>query len=150
MALEIEKKYLVDEILIKDAIKNLKPVRIIQGYISNNKSGVVRIRIKSRRAFLTIKSANQGITRHEYEYKIPYRDGIEMLNSIEKKITKDRYKIKCGNHFWEVDFFKEKLDGLIVAEIELESEEEIFEVPSWVKEDVSDDPQYYNSNLIER
>lgn len=151
MAVEIERKYLVNKELLENEIKNIKPFRITQGYMFNDKNkGVVRIRKKNRIAYLTIKSANTGISRQEFEYKIPLRDANDMLANVTEKIEKLRYEIIVGEHTWEVDIFQGGLAGLILAEIELKDENEEFELPKWVEKEVSDDPEYYNSNLIKR
>ena len=100
---------------------------------------------------LTIKGKTQGISRSEFEYAIPVEEAKEMMSTLtEKTLSKQRYEILVGKHTWEVDVFEGKLSGLIIAEIELSAEDENFEKPDWVVEDVSHDPQYYNSNLIQQ
>lgn len=147
MALEIERKYLVNFDLLPKLENGLK---IKQGYLSVNEKGVVRARIKANKAYLTIKSANNGISRLEYEYEIPLNEADEMLNNLalDSIIDKTRYLIKNENHTWELDIFHGGNEGLIVAEIELNSIDEKFSLPSWVKEEVSEDIRYYNSNLM--
>lgn len=148
MALEIERKFL----LKNDDWRELatgKPYR--QGYIKNDVSSAVRVRIAGDQAFLTIKSEVTGATRLEYEYLIPMNDAEEMLEKLCKKpqIEKMRYVIQIDDLTWEVDEFFAENEGLIVAEVELESENQHVSLPSWVGEEVTGDPKYYNANLIE-
>ena len=145
---EIERKFLVND-EIRNILQNLTPKKIQQGYMSENEKGVVRVRTKGEKGVLTIKAANKGISRDEFEYEIPFEEAEEMLGLFcEVYISKERYTINYGQHEWEVDVFHGKLEGLIVAEIELGSEEEEFELPRWIDKEVSDDKRYYNSNLI--
>ena len=147
MAKEIERKFLIDSSKIKlpangQAIK--------QGYIATSDNTAVRIRVKGQQAFLTIKGENQGATRSEFEYPIPVADAEAMLAELCQRpfIAKTRYEIVHGEHIWEVDIFAEDNQGLCVAEIELASEDQAFEKPDWVTEEVTGDPRYYNSSLI--
>lgn len=145
---EIERKYLVND-EIHSLLANLNPKKIQQGYLAETEKGVVRVRTKGDKGFLTVKSANKGISREEFEYEIPKEDAERLLQLFcSVYISKDRYTINYGQHVWEVDVFGGKLDGLIVAEIELSSENEAFELPVWIGKEVSDDTRYYNSNLI--
>lgn len=148
MALEIERKFLVDAKKISEL--NLSGgEKIFQGYLSNEKNKVVRVRTKGEKGFLTIKTANVGIVRSEFEFEIPFADAEEILKICEPlTLKKIRYKIDYKNHTWEVDFFLERLEGLILAEIELSSPDEIFEIPNWITQEVSDNPKYFNSNLV--
>lgn len=147
---EIEYKYLVDE----DAwsqVEKPAPQLIVQGFISKSKECVVRIRIKGDKGFLTIKGKTVGITRKEFEYEIPLADAEAMLdNFIDKSIRKHRYEINVAGKTWEVDEFHGPLQGLILAELEVCSIDEKFDLPEWVTEDVSTDPSYYNAVLIEK
>lgn len=147
---EIEYKYLVN----KDIWANLnkpEPELIVQGFLYKSKELVVRIRIKENKGFLTLKGKTIGVTRSEFEYEIPITDAEEIMSQFtDKSIRKLRYEIKIGNHTWEVDEFKGKLDGLILAEIELTREDEPYEIPNWVTKNVSHDENYYNSMLIEK
>ena len=148
--MEIERKFLVKEQLW-EAIEKPSPSRIVQAYLVNSAEKTVRIRIKGTKGFLTIKGPTQGISRSEFEYENPLIDAEELISTFaEKVIEKFRYEISFKNHLWEVDVFTGKLDGLYLAEIELSSEEEHFELPDWVGEEVSTDPNYYNSNLINK
>lgn len=148
--MEIERKFLVKEQLW-EAIEKPSPSRIVQAYLVNSAEKTVRIRIKGTKGFLTIKGATQGISRAEFEYEIPLKDAEELISTFaEKVIEKFRYEISYKNNVWEVDVFAGKLEGLYLAEIELSSEEEHFELPEWVGEEVSTDANYYNSNLINK
>lgn len=147
MALEIERKYLVD----LEKLGTLKNgTRIKQGYLSTNKDAVVRVRVKNDKAYLTIKGSNIGVTRLEFEYEIPLIEANEMLDKLCQKpvIDKTRYLIDYENHTWELDIFYGDNEGLVVVEVELSSEDETIILPSWVKEEVTSDARYYNSNLM--
>ena len=148
--MEIERKFLVKKQLW-EAFEKPSPNRIVQAYLLNSAEKTVRIRIKGTKGYLTIKGPTHGISRAEFEYEIPLKDADELISTFaEKVIEKFRYEISFKNHLWEVDVFTGKLDGLYLAEIELNSEEEHFELPEWVGEEVSTDPNYYNSNLINK
>jgi CYTH domain-containing protein len=147
MAKEIERKFLVKG----DVWRSLAEGTLYrQGYLNSVKERTVRIRTVGPRAFLTIKGVTVGSTRVEYEYPIPTEDCNAMLDGLAEQpiIEKKRYRIPFEGHVWEVDeFFGENL-GLIVAEIELKSEDERFAKPDWIGEEVGSDPRYFNSNLI--
>lgn len=148
--LEIEKKFLVDSEKWSK-IEKPEPIKIIQAYLSDDKKSTVRVRIKNNKAFLTVKGQSVGISRLEYEYEIPVSDAQEMIqNMCNKVISKKRYEIVFDNHTWEVDEFEETLAPLILAEIELKSENEIFSHPDFITIDVSTDVNYFNSNLIKK
>ncbi len=148
MATEIERKFLV----IGDAWRAAADagVRMRQGYLSGGKQSSVRVRVQGDVAFLNIKSATLGVWRREYDYPIPLADGEEMLDYLcaGPLIAKTRYEIEHAGHVWEVDVFEGDNHGLIVAELELDSEDEVFERPAWVGEEVSHDPRYYNVSLV--
>ena len=146
MAIEIERKFLVKEKPFSIAKRSLK---INQGYIINEKSKVIRVREKGDDYFLTIKGNNIGISRLEYDFPISKEDAKELIFHFCKTtvIEKTRHYIEHKGHTWEVDEFHGKNNGLIVAEIELESEDEKFEKPDWVGEEVTQDDRYYNMNL---
>jgi len=148
MGKEIERKYLIslNEKEIKE--KSFKNYEILQGYILNTKEKIVRLRITNDKSFLTIKTENIGITRHEYEYEIPKEEAKELLLLCKEKIEKKRYLIKENNKVWEIDVFKGENIGLIIAEVELNSDKEEVLLPTWVKEEVSKKKEYYNNNLI--
>ena len=150
MAIEIEYKFLVNKEKW-NALSKPEPSLIVQTYIHKSKNVTVRVRIKGTSAYLTIKGQTIGVSRSEFEYEIPISDAEEMIEQFSTKhIRKFRYEIPVGKHTWEVDVFKGKLDGLILAEIELNSENEAFEKPDWIAEDVSMDEGYYNAVLIEK
>ena len=147
MGREIERKFLVKN----DAWRTLaKGATCRQGYLSSAKERTVRIRTVDGRAFLTIKGVSVGATRPEYEYEIPFDEGEEMLDALAEKplIEKMRYKIRVGGLTWEIDEFLGDNAGLVVAEVELASEAQAFEKPAWVGDEVTDDPRYFNANLV--
>lgn len=148
--MEIERKYLIHQ-ENWDKLKKPKPVSIKQGYISLDPDCTVRVRTKGKKGYLTIKGKTVGVSREEFEYEIPIQEAEKMLALFaDKKIIKNRYEIKFKRKTWEVDEFLDALSPLILAEIELKSEDEKFELPDWVSKEVSEDPSYYNSNLINR
>lgn len=147
MGKEIERKFLVEG----DDWKSLaKPTSYRQGYLSTVKERTVRVRTINDKAFLTIKGLTVGISKLEFEYEVPLADGNKLLDELCEKplIEKNRYKIEYGGLIWEVDEFFGDNDGLTVAEVELKSEDQKFDKPSWIREEVSGDPKYFNSNLI--
>ena len=146
MAVEIERKFLVDTIP-QNKISRSKMVK--QGYIVNDERQVVRVRSIDHDYFLTIKSTTKGLSRLEFEYAIPEEDARDMFEYLcgSSFIEKTRHYIEHQGHLWEVDEFQGKNQGLIVAEIELESENETFQRPGWIGDEVSHDPRYYNMNL---
>lgn len=145
---EIERKFLVKNI---DFLSNLKGFKIVQGYLSSDPERNVRIRIKGNQAFLTIKgiSNNSGISRFEWEKEIEIEEAEELLKlCLPGVIDKTRYEIPLGNHIFEVDVFEGENKGLIIAEIELDAENESFEKPDWLGQEVTGDVRYYNSYLV--
>lgn len=147
MATEIERKFL----LANDAWRTgVVGRRYRQGYLSTDKARTVRVRTIDDEAYLTIKGATRGVSRLEFEYPIPAADAGVMLEQLCEQpiIDKTRYRIPHGDHVWEVDEFHGVNAGLVVAEIELGSEDQAFERPDWVGEEVSGDPRYFNANLI--
>ena len=147
---EIERKFLVKQ-GVDNVISEIQPHQITQAYLVNEKSKSVRIRIMDEVAFLTIKSDLIGITRKEYEYEIPVNEASSLIESFElKTLNKKRYKVDFNSKIWEIDVFDENLDGLVLAEIELQSEDEKFDIPEWVGLEVTLDPAYLNANLINR
>jgi adenylate cyclase len=146
--IEIERKFLVlsDEFIALAFAKN----KIAQGYISTNPERTVRVRIKENKGYLTIKGAGNtsGLSRFEWEKQISLQDAEPLLKLCEKGvIDKVRYEIKVGKHVYEVDVFEGENEGLIIAEIELQSENEAFEKPNWLGEEVTGDEKYYNAYL---
>jgi CYTH domain-containing protein len=148
MGVEIERKF----ILTGDEWRSLsRGTAYRQGYLNSQKERTVRVRTIDDKGFLTIKGISVGATRMEYEYEIPVEDANVLLDELCEKplIEKKRYKIDFGGFVWEVDEFFGENEGLIVAEIELESEDQTFDKPSWVGDEVSGDSRYFNSNLIQ-
>ena len=146
MAKEIERKFLVRDSSFKDLA--VKAVRILQGYLFDTARGVLRVRIKGEKAFLTLKSANRGITRNEWEYEIPVADARQMLELAGNAVLeKTRFIVPFEGKVWEVDVFEGKLAGLVLAEVELPSEDTEVVLPPFVGEEVSTNPMYYNSAL---
>lgn len=146
MAVEIEYKYLVKNDNYK-AMATSK-VRIRQGYLNREPERTVRVRTKGERGFLTVKGKNSGASRLEFEYEIPKADAEEMLTLCMPPILdKTRYLVPFEGHVWEVDEFHGNREGLVTAEIELHSEEESYSTPNFIGENVTGNPQYYNSNL---
>lgn len=150
LSMEIERKFLVDKV---HWALQAKPEgqKIKQAYLVNSPEKTIRVRTKGTKGFLTIKGPTVGISRAEYEYEIPVYEAEELIQQFAVKyIEKTRYEITVGKHTWEVDEFGGKLAGLMLAEIELAAEDELFERPEWVTLEVSEDVNYYNSNLINR
>lgn len=145
---EIERKFLVtSEAFKKEAFAQN---RIAQGYLSAVPERTVRVRIKGNKGFLTIKGASNtsGLTRFEWEKEIPVNEAAALLKLCEKGIIdKIRFEVKMGNHVFEIDEFYGDNEGLVMAEIELKSETETFEKPSWLGKEVTSDNRYYNSYL---
>jgi adenylate cyclase len=148
MGVEIERKFLVNTTLLPELTDGHT---IKQGYIQTVGLNTVRVRVSDDKAFLTLKSSGTGTTRLEFEYSVPLEDAEQMLENLCKKpfIDKKRYLIEHEGHTWELDIFEGENKGLIVAEVELESEDEAFALPKWVKEEVTTDKRYANSNLIQ-
>ena len=146
MAIEIEKKFLINHIPFEQ-VKYAHKIK--QGYIVSDKDKVIRIREKDDEYFITIKGNKIGLSRFEFEYKIPKSDANELFDNFCKigSISKTRHYVDYNGHTWEVDEFHGENNGLVVAEIELESEDEQFEIPNWVIKEVTADARYYNMNL---
>jgi adenylate cyclase len=144
---EIERKFLVKGDVWRSQAMG---TAYRQGYLNSVKERTVRIRTIDAKAFLTIKGLTVGATRSEYEYEIPVADCNAMLDALAEKpiIEKKRYKVPFAGLTWEIDEFFGENAGLIVAEVELESEGQAFRKPEWVGEEVTADPRYFNSNLI--
>ena len=144
MAIEIERKFLVQG----EAWRAAPAVFYSQGYLNRDKARTVRVRIAGDEAYLTIKGQSVGASRAEFEYAIPLADARELLAMCEQPlIEKNRRKIPHAGFVWEVDEFLGENLGLVVAEIELPSEETQFARPDWVGQEVTDDARYFNSNL---
>ena len=148
MAIEIERKFLVKDMSWQTGVGGRV---LLQGYICSEGHTVVRARVSSEQAWLTIKGPTTGCSRAEFEFEIPVTEASSLLKELAKDrmVRKTRYRINHGAHVWEVDVFAGKNAPLLLAEIELGSESEAFEKPPWVGLEVSDDPRYYNSYLAE-
>ena len=146
--IEIERKFLV----VNDKYKMGTPQRISQGYICSENDRVVRVRIKGDKAYLTIKNATIGFARNEYEYEIPVADAEAMLKNTCQQpiIDKTRYVLEYKGFIWEVDEFHGDNEGLVVAEIELDSREATFDHPDFIGEEVTGDARYYNACLFKK
>lgn len=148
MAIEIERKFLVVDDGWRE--KADSGMRMRQGYLQGDGTASVRVRQQGERAYLNIKSLTLGVRRLEYEYEIPVEDAHELLEYLCAKplVEKTRFRLPFAGHEWEVDVFEGDNAGLVVAEIELGGEDEQFERPSWLGEEVSHDIRYYNVNLV--
>lgn len=158
MTQEIERKFLINlqsnkdsEIITEVGKHNVRDVLITrQGYLSTDPNKTIRIRIQNTIGFITIKgkSNDSGLSRYEWEKKLEYSEAIELFNLCDSHIKKVRLLINYNEHLFELDIFKDDNEGLIVAEIELKSEDEEFDKPYWLGKEVTGDPKYYNSNLL--
>lgn len=145
MPFEIERKFLVkrDKLIFKD-----NGVFMSQAYLTEDPARTVRIRIAGEKAFLTIKGPSNGISRKEFEYSVPVSEAKEIMQlSIFPPVEKTRYKITHREILWELDIFHGKNEGLILAEVELQSEDQEIALPEWIDKEVSGDPRYFNSYL---
>jgi CYTH domain-containing protein len=148
MPFEIEKKYLVKHDLW-EALSKPQGEYYRQGYIVNEISKTVRVRATETHGFITIKGKTENpAIKPEYEYEIPLKEAVELLNDFTKNnIEKTRYKIDYQGKIWEIDIFYGDNEGLIVAEIELNSIEESYQIPVWIDREVTHDDRYFNANL---
>ena len=149
MALEIERKFLVKDDCYKE--RAYSSSRIAQGYICSGRGRTVRVRIRDDKGYLTIKGPAdvKGLGRYEWEKEIPLQEAQELMKLCEPgMIDKTRYLVCSGKHVFEVDEFYGENEGLVVAEVELDSEEEAYEKPDFVGEEVTGDVRYYNSFLM--
>ncbi len=146
MPIEIEKKYLVKDKTYKQLAVG---VSYRQGYLNRDKERTVRIRVAGEEAFITIKGLTRGIERLEFEYPISVVEANEMLTLLCEKpiIEKYRYSFYLDGHEWEVDEFSGDNEGLVIAEVELDTTDELVNLPEWIGEEVTGDPRYYNSSL---
>ena len=148
MGTEIERKYLVDsekwEVMNKP-----EPKLYRQGYFKTNPGKSIRVRYSGEHSYLTIKSDPVGISRSEFEYEIPNKDALQLLDHFcDAELEKKRYNIIHHDKKWEVDVFLKDNEGLIVAEIELEYADEPIDLPGWIEKEVTGDERYYNANLV--
>ena len=148
MGIEIERKFLV---LGEDWKRGRSPQLLSQGYLNREKQCTVRVRIVGDEAWLTVKGQSVGATRAEFEYPIPLEDAQQLLTlSDSPRVEKYRWRVSHSGLVWEVDEFIGENAGLVVAEIELSSEDQAFDKPAWVGAEVTDDPRYFNSSLSSR
>ena len=148
---EIERKFLVTS----DAYKSeaFRRTHIIQGFLSTHPERTVRIRIRGNDGFLTIKgiSDESGVSRFEWERQISYAEAEDLLRLCEPgRVEKTRFEVECGDHIFEVDEFMGENEGLVVAEIELKAENELFVTPAWLGKEVTGEHKYYNSYLSKK
>lgn len=151
MAQEIERKFLVKSNAFKT--EAVREMRITQGYLSSVPERTVRVRVKGEKGFITIKGigSESGASRFEWEKEIPVDEVNDLLKICEPGIIdKTRYNVKSGEHTFEVDEFYGDNEGLVVAEVELSSENEAFDKPEWLGEEVTGQVKYYNSMLMKK
>lgn len=152
MAVEIERKFLVknDSWRTDSEGHPITGTEYRQGYLSSDAGATVRVRLQGQHAKLTIKGKTQGVSRAEYEYDIPRGDAQEMLDTLCQKplIEKVRYRREEAGLVWEIDEFSGDNAGLIVAEVELQSEQQKVDIPQWAGQEVSGDDRYYNVSLV--
>jgi adenylate cyclase len=147
MPKEIERKFLINHAKWEQVEKPIGDF-YRQGYLLTDPSKTIRVRLTNTSAFLTIKGLSVGATRPEFEYEIPMQDAKELLDNFAvSELSKVRYKINFKNKLWEIDEFLDDNLGLVVAEIELKSENEAFDLPDWIDREVTGEQKYYNSNL---
>ena len=148
MAKEIERKFLLKN---DNWRRNAKGTFYKQGYLSTQKERTARVRVSGQQAYLTIKGPSHGASRLEFEYKIPVNDALEILQLCEKPIIeKTRYIVQYKKLKWEIDEFEGENKGLILAEIELTHEDQKIELPEWIGDEVTGNPDYYNASLIKK
>ena len=147
MGEELERKFLVRN---DDWREGAQGSLYRQGFLSTEPERTVRVRVAESRGWITVKGRGLGLRRPEFEYEIPVDDAQEMLERLCQRplIEKLRYKLRVGDHLWEIDVFEGDNAGLVLAEIELRSEEEPFETPAWLGEEVTGDARYFNANLV--
>ena len=147
MGQEIERKFLVKG----NDWPRQKGKKYRQGYLTLDKERTVRVRLAGDKGYLTLKGKSKGPSRSEFEYEIPKEEAEILLDQLCLKplIEKTRYKLEQAGLTWEIDEFSGANKGLVVAEIELEREDQPFDKPAWLGQEVTDDPRYYNANLVQ-
>jgi adenylate cyclase len=144
MPVEIERKFLVSGTKWRQA----NGIRYSQGYLNYDRERTVRVRLTEEKAFLCVKGISKGASRMEFEYEIPADEAQQLLKLSEGPVIKKvRHTVIHKGLKWEIDEFLDENSGLIIAEVELEAEDQIFERPEWLGQEVTDDPRYFNSNL---
>lgn len=152
MGIEIERKFLLKNDDWKPLVTEAFVIK--QGYLQSgmdaSQKSSVRIRVSNDKANINIKSVDLTMIRQEFEYEIPLDDAEQMLSTLcgEHQIIKTRYHVPYASHLWEIDIFEDRNEGLRVAEIELQSLDETFEIPDWIGQEVSEDERYYNIYLL--
>jgi adenylate cyclase len=148
MAVEIERKFLLKHLPTLDGAA---ATDMVQGYLRADREASVRVRIADERAWITIKGPAKGWTRQEYEYPVPADDAREILHlAVGALVEKRRHTLRQQGYEWEIDVFRGSNAGLILAEVELPSEDAELALPSWIGEEVTDDPRYLNSSLCRK
>ncbi len=147
MAIEIERRFLAD-ISVLGVLEN--GVEIIQGYVLTKNRVAVRARIMGDNAFVTFKGDKTGFTRLEFEYPIPLEDAKQIISNFcsGKAIEKTRFYKNYEEHTWDIDLFKGDNDGLVIAEVEVKTEDEVVQLPKWVTKEITGDKKYNNFNLV--
>ncbi|MCJ7555485.1 MAG: CYTH domain-containing protein [Gammaproteobacteria bacterium] len=147
MGVEVERKFLVANNQWQERVSRSQ--EMTQGYLGEEGKASVRVRVAGEQAWLTIKSATQGMTRLEYEYPVPVAEGREILSRLTRHaiVAKTRYWVLNGQNTWELDVFQGENEGLVTAELELAREDQEFDIPSWLGPEVTHDARYYNSSL---
>ncbi len=146
MGIEIERKFLVRD---RSVLVGSRGTDYRQGYLSRDPERTVRVRLSGDRGFLTVKGRSHGATRAEFEYGIPAADAVSLLGLCEgNTVDKTRHRIDHAGLTWEIDVFHGANEGLIVAEVELDSADRPVDAPDWVGDEVTGDPRYYNANLV--
>lgn len=148
MGTEIERKFLVNS-KKWEALDKPQPLLYRQGYFTTNPGKSIRIRYSGKHSYLTIKSEPANLSRSEFEYEIPDKDALELLDHFcDAELEKYRYNIIHQNKKWEVDVFLKDNKGLIIAEIEIITSDEPVDLPPWIDKEVTGDDKYYNANLV--
>jgi len=147
--IEIERKFLIHNL---DFLKTIEceKATISQGYLFEDQGKSLRVRVKNTEAFLTLKFGDEAIVREEFEVSISLLYGKCLLEKCAKVLEKDRYTVHIEDLSWEIDVFKGTLFGLCLAEVELKDPTQVIEIPPWVGEEVTQNPDYLNINLIKR
>jgi adenylate cyclase len=150
MAVEIERKFLVTGAAWREHVKRSSLLR--QGYLANTVRASVRVRLDGERGWLSVKAMRKGMTREEYEVAIPAADASEMLDKLCEGVTIEKWRhiVEHAGNEWEVDEFLAENAGLVIAELELPSEDAAFEHPSWLGREVTDEERYYNVRLAQK
>jgi len=145
MALEIERRFLLQD---PSVVHGLEGIFIRQAFLELKKEGVLRVRVAGDRASLTLKILRTAVTRIEYEYEIPLKDGEALFHLCDRPpLEKDRYRLRFGDRLWEIDVFRGENKGLVIAEIEIEREDAVFPMPSWAGQEITGDFRYLNNHL---